>query len=286
MSLKETLNRHNFKFNKQFGQNFISDGNLLAAIVSDAGITKEDTVVEIGAGAATLTEKLSDAAGKVVAFEIDRNLEPVISETLEGKDNVRVIFADALNYPDKELLSATGGSFKVVANLPYYITTPVIMKFAESDLPVGSVTVMVQEEVARRFCAFPGSADYGAITVALNLISNPKITRKVPRQMFYPVPGVDSAVVNIPIDRNKYDFDRKGMRNLIRAAFTMRRKTLVNNLIAGYGLTRKQAEEALVNCGFDPRVRGETLSAEQYLKLYEELRRTDGITVPNEKEKR
>ncbi len=271
MSLKDTLTRHNFKFNKQFGQNFISDRNLLAAIVSDAGITKEDTVVEIGVGAATLTKELALSAKKVVAFEIDRNLEPVIAETLGDTDNVEVIFADALNYPEKELLEKTQGDFRVVANLPYYITTPVIMKFLESDLPVKSITVMVQYEVAKRFCADVGSEDYGAITVALDFVSDPFITRKVPRQMFYPVPNVDSAVIHIPINRNKYEVDYKEIRALVKAAFSMRRKTLVNNLIGGYGMTREEAEKALSNCGFDTRIRGESLSAEDFIALRKEI---------------
>jgi len=271
MSLHEILSSHGFKFNKQFGQNFIADKNLLSAIVADSLVTKDDTVVEIGVGAGTLTKELALNAGKVIAFEIDRNLEPILKETLYDVDNVELIFADALNYPDREINNKAGKGFKVVANLPYYITTPIIMKFIEGDFEIDSLTVMVQYEVAKRFVAKPDTADYGAISVALDFVSDPVITRKVGRNMFYPQPNVDSAVVYIPINRNKYGCDYKKIRKLVKAAFAMRRKTLVNNLMVGYGINREQAEAALFEAGLDVKIRGEVLSSQDFMRLFNAL---------------
>lgn len=271
--IRDILKDNNFRFNRQFGQNFITDTNLLEAMVSDAGIGGEDTVVEIGAGAGTLTVALAKSAKRVIAFEIDNNLRPVLAQTLEGyEDKVQVIFKDIMKVTDEELKEIVGGEYKVVANLPYYITTPIIMRFLESQNPPLTLSVMVQKEVAERLTAAPSSAEYGAITLAVDLMGDARITRIVKRDLFYPVPNVDSAVIRIDINTNKYgDYDIAEVKKLISAAFVMRRKTLVNNLVSGYNITREQAETALKNMGLDIRIRGECLSSTDYIRLATEL---------------
>ena len=195
--LSDILRASGFRFNKALGQNFIFDGNLLDAIVSDAGVTAEDTVVEIGTGAGTLTARLAARAKKVFSFEVDERLRPVLDISLKGAENVEVVFRDVMKMKDDELREMIGGEFKVVANLPYYITTPLIMRFAESTLPVRSITVMVQKEVADRLTAEVGSADYAAVTLAVKVFGDAAVTRIVDRHMFRPAPNVDSAVVRI-----------------------------------------------------------------------------------------
>ncbi len=255
-------NYFNINFNKKYGQNFITDKNLLAAICADAGVTKEDTVIEIGAGAGTLTSALAEKAGRVIAYEIDENLAPVLSVTLAGKENVSVIYEDFMKnstpLPER---------FKVVANLPYYVTTPIVMRLLEGNERPSSVTVMVQKEVAERLVALPGSGEYGAITASLNLVADAKITRVVGRQNFLPPPNVDSAVVRIDIqDKGFKEEDILRARKLIRAAFNMRRKTLSNALAGALG-GKEAAARAIEKAGFSPSVRGETLSAEDYIAL-------------------
>lgn len=264
------LKEEQFRFNKQFGQNFITDTNLLSAMVDDSGITANDTVVEIGTGAGTLTRAISEKAKRVISFEIDRNLRPVLDRTLAGLDNVEVVFRDIMKVTDDELREIVGGDYKVVANLPYYITTPIIMRFLESDYQPTALSIMVQKEVAERLVANPNTSDYGAISAVVDLYANAKITRIVNRNMFYPVPNVDSAVVRLDIDTNKYSCDKAKVKSLIKQAFSMRRKTLVNNLLQG-GYGREQIENAIVSIGRDVRVRGEVLGVEDYIKLAEKL---------------
>lgn len=268
MEISEILSRHGFSFKKGLGQNFITDTGLLGAVVRDAGVMKDDCVVEIGTGAGTLTRVLSAAADKVVSFDVDEALKPVLAETLAGLKNVEVYFKDVLRTDDSEIERVTGGKpFKVVANIPYYITTPLIMRFLESGLKVTSMTLMVQEEVAARLTALPGLADYGAVTVAVSLRGDARVTRKVPRGVFRPVPKVDSAVVRIDVYDKFSATDVKAASTLARAAFQMRRKTLINNLGALTPYTKEQAAKALEKMGLDPRIRGETLSAEEFVKL-------------------
>lgn len=269
MKMKDLLQATSFRFNKALGQNFISDTNLLKGIVSDSGVTENDVVVEIGTGAGTLTRQIAGVAKKVYSFEVDKNLEPVHQLSLQGVDNVEVIFRDVLKMKDNELQEIIGtGEFKVVANLPYYITTPLIMRFLESDLPVTSLTIMVQEEVGLRLVAKPNTADYSAITLAVLLRGSATITRKVNRNMFYPAPNVDSAVVRIDIDRNKLLGENKPLiHKLVRSAFAMRRKTLVNNLNASFGISKQEATERLNRAGLDEKVRGEALSLDDYIRL-------------------
>lgn len=273
MKMKDVLQATSFRFNKALGQNFISDTNLLKGIVADSGVTEDDVVVEIGTGAGTLTRQIASVAKKVYSFEVDKNLEPVHALSLQGVDNVEVIFRDILKMKDGEIQEIIGTSdFKVVANLPYYITTPLIMRFLESDLPVKSLTIMVQEEVGLRLVAKPNTADYSAITLAVLLRGQASITRKVGRNMFYPAPNVDSAVVRIDIDRNKLEGENKPLiHKIVRSAFAMRRKTLVNNLNASFGISKQEAIERLNRAGLDERVRGEALSLEDYIRLSKEF---------------
>lgn len=273
--IKQILKDHNFRFNKQFGQNFITDTNLLQAMVKDSGATGDDVVVEIGAGAGTLTRELAKVAGKVYAFEIDRNLVPILGQTLKGlEDKVEVIFRDVQKVTDKELDEILGGKpYKVVANLPYYITTPIIMRFLERERRPQSITVMIQKEVGERLTSTADSGDYGVITLAIALEGKAKVMRDVPRYMFTPQPNVDSCIVRIDLDDTYSHVDKAKVKKVIRAAFAMRRKTLVNNLMSGLGVSRENACKALNDMGLDERIRGEVLDIEQFIKLSEILTR-------------
>ncbi len=270
--IKDIIRGVDFHFNKALGQNFITDANLLDAIVADSGITSDDTVVEIGTGAGTLTRAIAKVAKKVYSFEVDRNLQPVLALSLQGVDNAEVIFRDVLKMKDDELKSVVGDSFKVVANLPYYITTPLAMRFIESSLDVKSVTIMVQKEVALRFVAKPNTADYSAITLAIEMAGDAKITRNVSRNMFFPSPNVDSAVVRIDIDRTKLDGENAPLlHKLVRSSFAMRRKTLANNLSVAFQIDKQEAGKLIEEAGFSPMVRGEALSLDDYKKLTKTL---------------
>ncbi len=258
-----------FKFNKRYGQNFITDINLLDAIVRDAGIDG-GVVLEIGAGAGTLTTALARAADRVVSYEIDISLMPVLSRTLAGLDDrVEVVFRDVMKESDAAIDAAVGSDYALVANLPYYITTPVLMRFIERDNAPKSITVMVQKEVGDRLCAMPDTADYGAITASVALAGRAEITRIVPRTLFYPQPKVDSCIVRIVPDDTYAAADKPLVRRIIRCAFAMRRKTLVNNLMSGLSLSREAALKIIESIGVDTRVRGETLSVEQFVRLAE-----------------
>lgn len=271
-SIKDIIRGVDFHFNKALGQNFITDSNLLDAIVADSGINGDDTVVEIGTGAGTLTRAIAKVAKKVYSFEVDRNLQPVLALSLQGVDNAEVIFRDVLKMKDDELKSVVGDSFKVVANLPYYITTPLAMRFIESSLDVKSVTIMVQKEVALRFVAKPNTADYSAITLAIEMAGDAKITRNVSRNMFFPAPNVDSAVVRIDIDRTKLDGENVALlHKLVRSSFAMRRKTLANNLSVAFQIDKQEAGKLIEEAGFSPMVRGEALSLDDYKKLTKTL---------------
>ena len=195
--MNDLLKKYDFKFNKSFGQNFIFDTNLLRAIASDADIDKSTQVLEIGTGAGTLTKILSDMAKSVVSYEVDKNLKPVIEENLFGVTNVQVKFGDILEQSINSIEQNFSGEYKMVANLPYYITTPIIFKFLEQSTNLKTMVIMVQKEVAERLCASEGSANYGAITASIKLWGNAKITRIVKRNMFVPAPNVDSAIVRI-----------------------------------------------------------------------------------------
>ena len=269
--LRAVLVKHGFRFKKQFGQNFISDSNLLKSIVAASGISGEDTVVEIGCGAGTLTRALSETAKKVYAFDIDAELKPVLAETLAGCDNVEVIFRD-FNKLDLKAFEGEIGRYAVVANLPYYITTPLVTKLLEESEKVESLSIMVQEEVAERFCAREGTPEYGSITAAIALKGSAKIVKRVSRNLFYPRPNVDSAVVKITFERGRLPVRSEKMyRAAVRCAFLSRRKTLENNLVNVFGFSRETAKEVLFKAGVEEKARGETLSPERLARLSDVL---------------
>ncbi len=269
--VKDALRRENFSFKKRLGQNFITDKELLASIARRAGVSRSDVVVEIGCGAGTLTAALAERAKRVVSFEVDKSLKPVLERTLAGIDNVEVVFRDFLKTDLKELEKSTG-AYSVVANIPYYVTTPIITKIIEESELCSSVTVTVQQEVAERLCAREGTPEYGAITAAVALYGRAEIIMRVPREAFTPRPNVDSAVVKIVAER-----DRLGVKDVplykktVRAAFLSRRKTLENNLVSVFGLTRGEAQEILSGGGIEKNARGETLSPEALARLSERI---------------
>ncbi|MBQ3494428.1 MAG: 16S rRNA (adenine(1518)-N(6)/adenine(1519)-N(6))-dimethyltransferase RsmA [Clostridia bacterium] len=261
------LSENNFRFNKQFGQNFIFDKNLLTAIVKDSQITKQDDVLEIGPGAGTLTKIIAEHAKKVVSYEIDKNLEPILEQNLSDVQNSKIIFADALKTDITEIEQNFDGEYKIVANLPYYITTPLIFKFVEQTKRVQSISIMVQKEVAERLVAKKSTADYGTISIILDFYGDVKVLRNVPRRMFIPAPNVDSAVVQINIIKNKYTANEQLFKKLVHCAFAMRRKTLVNNLSQGFGVSKEKAKTWLDAAGFGETIRGEQLSTADYVNL-------------------
>lgn len=263
----QTLQNHSFRFNKQFGQNFISDGNLLAAIVSDAQVTNRDNVLEIGAGAGALTQKLSEKAGKVVAYEIDNNLKPILSETLANCPNTTLVFENALDASMQSIEQMFNDKpFKVVANLPYYITTPLLFKFLEETTLATSITVMVQKEVALRLTAKPSTSEYGTITPLCDFHAQISLKRNVGRQMFRPVPNVDSAIIHFDINRNRYQCNHyETFKKVVHAAFAMRRKTLINNLQSYFDKQVISASLATLNLPLT--VRGEALSTTEFVAL-------------------
>ena len=269
----EDIKKYEFCFQKKFGQNFLIDGHVLDKIIAGAGVTKDDMVLEIGPGIGTMTQYLAEAAGKVVAVEIDRNLLPILQETLADYGNVKVIHADVLSLDLEKLVQEENGGrpIKVVANLPYYITTPIIMALFEQHVPLANVTVMVQKEVAARMKSGPGSKDYGALSLAVQYYAEPYIVANVPCNCFMPRPNVDSAVIRL----TRYEEppvqvkDEKMLFKIIRASFNQRRKTLQNGLnnSSELNFTKDQIAAAIAEAGFSPSVRGEALTLEQFAKL-------------------
>lgn len=269
--IKDILQKHGFSFKKQFGQNFLTDANLLDSIVKASGVDESKTVVEIGCGAGTLTRAIAKQAKKVYAFDIDRDLQPVLAETLAGLDNVEVIFRD-FNKIDLKAFEEEIGEYIVVANLPYYITTPLVTRFLEESQTVQGLSIMVQEEVAERFCAKENTPEYGSITAAIALKGEAKIVKRVPRTMFMPRPNVDSAVVRIDFARGRIAVkSEKAYRQTVKCAFLNRRKTLENNLVNFFSLSREQAKSVIAKAGIDEKARGETLSPERLACLADVL---------------
>ena len=269
----EVIKKYDFAFQKRFGQNFLIDANIVEAIVNRADITKDDCVLEVGPGIGTMTQYLCEAAGKVIAVEIDKNLIPILNETLNDYDNVRVINEYILKLDIKSLADEenAGKPIKVVANLPYYITTPIIMGLFESHVPIDSITIMVQKEVADRMQVGPGTKDYGALSLAVQYYVKPEIVLNVPASCFMPRPNVDSAVIRLtrhiePVVTVK---DEKLMFDIIRASFNQRRKTLVNGLTnASYlNFSKDMIVKALDVMGLSPSGRGETLTLSQFAEL-------------------
>ena len=269
----EIIQKHGFMFQKKFGQNFLIDTRVLEKIVAAAGVTKDDCVLEIGPGIGTLTQYLAEAAGHVIAVEIDRNLIPILEETLAEHENVTVVNQDILKTDIKGLANVYHGGrpLKVVANLPYYITTPIVMSLLEGEDLVDSITVMVQKEVAERMMEGPGSKEYGALSLAVQYYARPEIVANVPPNCFIPRPNVGSAVIRLtkhetpPVQVK----DPKKMFQLIRASFNQRRKTLPNGIGNAPELpyTREQAAAALEKMGLSPAARGEALSLSQFAEL-------------------
>lgn len=273
----EIIQKYEFNFQKKFGQNFLIDTHVLDKIIRAAGVTKEDFVLEIGPGIGTMTQYLAEAAGKVCAVEIDRNLIPILSETLAGYNNVTVINEDILKVDVERLAREENGGrpIKVVANLPYYITTPIIMGLFESHVPIDNITIMVQKEVADRMQTGPGSKDYGALSLAVQYYADPYIVANVPPNCFMPRPKVGSAVIRLtrhsepPVQVD----DEALMFRLIRASFNQRRKTLVNGLgnAPELSITKEEIARAIAAMGLSPTVRGETLTLSQFAELSNRL---------------
>ncbi|MBE7083005.1 MAG: ribosomal RNA small subunit methyltransferase A [Clostridiales bacterium] len=267
-SLKNLLREHGLVLKKAYGQNFLTDNLLLEEIVSKACVTKDDTVLEIGCGAGALTSVLSKKAKRVVGYEIDTRLKPVLNETLSDCDNVEIVFSDIMKQNLIDVEKKLGGEYIMVANLPYYITTPIIMRFIEEAKHLKAMVIMVQEEVAYRLSAKESTSDYGAITVGINLRGSAEVIIRVPRDKFTPPPNVDSAVVKIDIEKDKNSgVDFKRVRDLVRCAFSSRRKMLVNNIMSTYKMSRAEVEKALNESDISLTVRGENLSAEDYVRL-------------------
>ena len=268
MEIKDIIKENNFEFKKKFGQNFITDTNLLEAIVGDAEIKDTDEVLEIGVGAGTLTKVLAKNCKKVVGFEIDKSLFDVLSMSLKGYENIDIVFKDFLKADAEEVNAMFDKEFKVVANLPYYITTNIIFKLVEENFNVDSLTLMVQKEVAERIVSEPSTKEYGTITAELDAIADVEIKRIVNRQMFMPMPNVDSAIINIKLNKNKYQIaDIELLRKVIRASFSMRRKTLANCLKTNFGFSGEQLDYIFEKLGYDKNIRGEILTTEDFVNL-------------------
>jgi len=269
----EVIRKYEFIFQKRFGQNFLIDSHVVEKIIVSANLTREDCVLEIGPGIGTMTQILAEYAGKVVAVEIDKNLIPILSETLMDYSNVMIINKDILEMDIKKLTQEqnVGKPIKVVANLPYYITTPIIMGLFEGGVPIESITVMVQKEVADRMRVGPGSKDYGALSLAVQYYAKPELVANVPPNCFIPRPNVGSAVVSLHRYRKPpvEVMDEKLMFALIRASFNQRRKTLVNSLnhSSEISYTKEQIQTALEKMNLSPLIRGEALSLKQFAEL-------------------
>jgi len=269
----EILNKYHFVIQKKYGQNFLVDTNILEKIIRAAGITKEDMVLEIGPGIGTMTQYLCESAREVIAVEIDKKLIPILADTLSEYDNVTVMNEDILKVDINKLVQEknNGKPIKIVANLPYYITTPIIMGLLEAHVPIENITVMVQKEVADRMQSGPGTKDYGALSLAVQYYAEPYIAANVPATCFMPRPTIDSAVIRLTIhaDMPVKVKEEKLMFRIIRASFNQRRKTLVNGLNnrAGVNLTKEVIAEAIDELGVSPTIRGEALTLTQFAKL-------------------
>lgn len=271
-----TIKKYDFAFQKKFGQNFLIDEHVLNKIIAAAGVTKDDMVLEVGPGFGTMTQYLAETAREVVAVEIDRELIPVLNDTLSEYDNVTIINDDILKVDIERLVNERneGRPIKVVANLPYYITTPIIMGLLENHVPVDNITVMVQKEVAERMQAGPGTKDYGALSLAVQYYAKPYIAANVPPNCFIPRPNVGSAVIRLELwEKPPVEVkDEKLMFAIIRASFNQRRKTLQNSLVnGGIKVTKDQIAEALSMMELPQTVRGEALTLTQFARLSDML---------------
>ena len=269
----EVLQKYNFNFQKRFGQNFLIDTHVLEKIIREAHITKDDVVLEIGPGIGTMTQYLCESASKVFAVEIDNTLIPILNDTLSEYDNVTIINEDILKVNINKLVEEECGNrpIKVVANLPYYITTPIIMSLFENDVNIDNITVMIQKEVAERIVSKPGTKDYGALTLAVNFYSTPEIVANGPPNCFMPRPNVSSAVIRMTkdVEPKVKVADKELLFKLIKASFLQRRKTLVNGIgnFKELNITKDRVAEALKEMGLDENIRGERLSLSEFGEL-------------------
>ncbi len=273
-TINEIKRRYNFYFNKRYGQNFLTDVNIIEKILDGAEVTKEDYILEIGPGIGTLTQYLCERAAFVLAVEIDKHLIPILDETLADYSNVTVLNKDILRMSiGDELAKITDKPFKVIANLPYYITSEIVMNLLENYLPVESITVMVQKEVAERMVAPPGKKDYGSLSVAVQYYSRPEIITVVPKTVFIPQPKVESCVIKLNVlDKPPVQTEKDDFFKVVRASFSMRRKTILNCLSAGLEMDKKEVQEILQRSNVDPVRRGETLSLEEFATVANKYR--------------
>lgn len=275
----EVLQKYHFNFQKKYGQNFLIDPHVLDKIIGESGIEKEDMILEIGPGIGTMTQYLAEAAREVVAIEIDKNLIPILEDTLSEYKNVTVINQDVLKVDLRKLVMEKnqGRPIKVVANLPYYITTPIVMELLESKLPIESITIMVQKEVAERMQQTPGSKEYGALSLAVQYYAKPEIVANVPPNCFMPRPKVGSAVIRLTLHQNPVIEveDEEFMFRLIRASFNQRRKTLINGIgnALNVNVGKEEVKAALEEMGLSENIRGEMLSLEEFAGLSNFLRK-------------
>lgn len=268
--VKEILSSHGFRFSKSLGQNFLIDGNIVRNIVKKANITKDDYVLEIGPGIGTLTEELAIKAKKVIAVEIDKKLLPILDESLDKYDNVEIIHGDILHIDIAKLIEEkfNNKTIKIVANLPYYVTTPIIGKLIEGNLNLESIVVMVQKEVADRMASPPGSKQYGSLSVFIDFYAKAEIILKVPKTVFMPQPKIDSAVIKLNIKKQLLDIDKDKFFKVVKAGFSKRRKTILNSLSSyGFDLEKEIIKEALNEANIEPSQRAERLSTEDFLKI-------------------
>ena len=267
----DLVKKHGFKFTKSLGQNFLIDDNIVDKIVAGAGIGPGDKIIEVGPGIGTLTREMASRAEALMAVEIDKNLIPILADTLGDYDNVKIVNEDIIKADIRGLIdeNLSGGPVKLVANLPYYITTPIIMRFLEENINVTDIVVMVQKEVAERMNAQPGGKDFGALSVAVQYYCDTEIVVKVPRHLFVPQPNVDSIVIALRIrPERKYKVDDEDLYfKVVKAAFGQRRKTLLNSISSMGNLSKDQVKEDLEEAGIDPKRRGETLSLDEFAIL-------------------
>ncbi|SHE41928.1 16S rRNA (adenine(1518)-N(6)/adenine(1519)-N(6))-dimethyltransferase RsmA [Alkalibacter saccharofermentans] len=271
-TIEDILKRHGFKMSKKFGQNFLTDENIVLKIVNAAGVTEDDVVLEIGPGIGAMTAKLCERAKHVLAVEIDKMLIPILDETLAEYENCTVINEDILKLDiNAEIIKHTEKKIKVVANLPYYITTPIIMGLLEKDIPIESITVMIQKEVAERIAATPGGKEYGALTVACGYYTKPQLSFIVPASVFIPKPKVDSAVIHMEVrdDRLMDKNDKDRFFAVVKAGFANRRKTLLNTLSNNLHYEKPDVKKALLQAGIEESRRAETLSFEDFKRIAE-----------------
>lgn len=277
---QEIIKKHNFSIQKKYGQNFLIDEHVLNKIIAAAELTEDDYVIEIGPGIGTMTERMAPECRHVTAIEIDKELIPILSETLSGFNNVDIINEDVLKVDLNKLIAERNDNkpVKVVANLPYYITTPIIMSLLENKIPIDTITVMVQKEVADRMMVGPGTKDYGALSLAVQYYAKPYIVANVPMNCFIPRPNVASAVIRLTCHKEPPVTvkDEKLMFNLIRASFNQRRKTLINGIsnFSGLSYTKEQVAMALNSIGLSENIRGEALDLEKFAKLSDALLET------------